>query len=38
MATVRLSIRNADVEILRTTTSDFFLLKPPKGITPQLSK
>jgi len=39
MATVRLSIRNTDMEIVsRDDDPDFFLLKPPEGITPRLSK
>ena len=39
MATVRLSIRNTDMEIVsRDDDPDFFLLKPPEGITPRLSR
>jgi len=38
MAKVRLSIRNTDMEIVsRDDDPDFFLLKPPEGITPKLS-
>jgi hypothetical protein len=39
MAKIRLSIRNTDLEIVtRDDDPDFFLLKPPEGITPRLSK
>jgi hypothetical protein len=39
MAKVRLSIRNTDMELVsRDDDPDFFLLKPPEGITPRLSK
>jgi hypothetical protein len=39
MAKIRLSIRNTDMEIVtRDDDPDFFLLKPPEGITPRLSK
>jgi hypothetical protein len=38
MAKVRLSIRNTDMEIVsRDDDPDFFLLKPPEGITPKRS-
>ena len=39
MAKVRLSIRNTDMELVsRDDDPDFFLLKPPEGITPRISK
>jgi hypothetical protein len=39
MATVRLSIRNTDMELVsRDDDPDFFLLTPPEGITPRLSR
>ena len=39
MAKVRLSIRNTDMELVsRDDDPDFFLLKPPEGITPRISR
>jgi hypothetical protein len=39
MAKVRLSIRNTDMELVsRDDDPDFFLLKPPEGINPRLSR
>jgi hypothetical protein len=39
MAKVRLSIRNTDMELVsRDDDPDFFLLKPPEGVTPRPSK
>ncbi|MGE5855063.1 MAG: DUF4292 domain-containing protein [Syntrophaceae bacterium] len=36
-AKVRLSLRNADMELVSRDDEDFFRLKPPDGITPKVS-